>query len=184
MISQTPEPQVFTLPEFISSDEQQHLLETATQYRNQDILRANPAGPNRFFLKLDGSPYCDDVITAIAARIVAYFGLANCRIDPMIGWVLSYIEPGGFIQPHTDVLQHYEQNSEKHFRCNVVVQGTDPTCRPRIGDRLYEVPERGIWAFHASDIEHSTQVIAGDRPRIIFGYGFRVPADFRLPSPP
>ena len=176
----TDHPAFTSIPAFISATEQEHLRAHATGLREQGQLRSNSAGLNRYFLKIDQTTFCDSSVESIGARIITRLGLEDCRIDPVLGWILSYIEPGGFIHPHIDSRGEYPPREKIHLRCNVLVQGTDPSCYPVIDGSPREVHERSLWAFHASEIEHGTLTIAGGQPRIVYQFGFRVPADHQL----
>lgn len=168
------------IDEFISIEQQAHLLALANQYRANGVLEANPSGPFRFRQKVYGTEYCDPEMQKLAVKIIATFALDGCPVDPYLGWIISYIEPGGFIKPHIDRQPHYQQTSDKHLRCNVLVQGKHESAYPLVGAERLKVGERGLWAFFASEHPHGTQVLQGDQPRIVYQFGFSVPADYSL----
>ena len=62
----------------------------------------------------------------------------------------------------------------------ILVQGDDESVRPRIGNMQLELEEGDLWAFFASDYVHGTNVIKGDKARIVYQFGFVVPADYPL----
>lgn len=152
----------------------------ADDYRQSGVLQANPSGPGRYRRKIDGSEYVTDIVRDVANRIVGRFGLKSCAIDPYLGWIVSYIEPGGFVKPHIDRHAHYQNSSDKHLRCNVLVQGDDPSAWPVVGDTALQVAERGLWAFYASHLPHGTLPLMADTPRIVYQFGFSVPKAFEL----
>lgn len=170
------------IDEFISNEEQAHLVGLANHYRNSGVLEANPSGPLRFRKRVDGTEYCDSAMQRVAARIIDVFKLGACPVDPYLGWIISYIEPGGFIKPHIDRHQHYQETGDKHLRCNVLVQGSDESAYPLVGAQRLAVKERGLWAFFASEHPHGTQVLQGDDSRIVFQFGFTAPAAYVLPE--
>lgn len=167
--------------EFLTTEEHDYLLALAGSYKTQGVLEANPSGPRRFRKKVYDTPYCTSEIECLGKRISEEFGFAGAKVDPYLGWIISYIEPGGFIKPHIDRHQRYHETPDQHLRCNVLVQGTGEDCHPIIGDRRYAVEERGLWAFFASNHVHGTAVIQGPKPRIVYQFGFAVPGDYRLP---
>lgn len=171
----------WVIDEFLSGKQQAHLKALATGYRRDGVLEANPSGPLRFRRKIYNSEYCDQQVQQVAADIVQRLELTNCPVDPYLGWIISYIEPGGCIKPHIDRHQHYQETSDKHLRCNVLVQGRDQSAYPLIGAQKIEVHERGLWAFFASQHVHGMQELRGNLPRIVFQFGFSVPAGFALP---
>ncbi len=168
------------LRNFVSPAEQAHLRDTATDYHQRGLLQANASGPHRYRLKIHQSEYCDTQMHAVGQRIAATLGFDGSRVDPYLGWIISLIEPGGFIKPHIDRHPHYQNTDDRHLRCNVLVQGDDESAWPVIGNHRYHVRERGLWAFFASEHPHGTQVIAGEQPRIVYQFGFTVPAAFTL----
>jgi hypothetical protein len=168
------------IDEFLTSEEQAHFLALANQYRADGVLEANPSGPLRLRAKVYGTEYCDAEMTRVGARIIETFGLAGFPVDRYLGWIISFIEPGGFIKPHIDRQPHYQETSDKHLRCNVLVQGPDASAYPLVGAQRLKVSERGLWAFFASEHPHGTQVLQGDQPRIVYQFGFCVPSTYSL----
>lgn len=120
---------------------------------------------------------------SIGERIVTALGIQGCPVDPYLGWIISYIEPGGFIKPHIDAHRHYQKTADKHLRCNLLIQGGDDSAYPIIDGMPIKVRGRGLWAFFASEYRHGTQVIQGDLPRIVYKYGFTVPGSYAIPQP-
>ncbi len=168
------------IDECIGIEQQAHLFALANQYRANGVLEANPSGPFRFRRKIYGTEYCDPEMQRLASRIIATFALDGYAVDPYLGWIISYIEPGGFIKPHIDRQPHYQQTSDKHLRCNVLVQGKDESAYPLVGAQRLKVQERGLWAFFASEYPHGTEVLQGGQARIVYQFGFTVPVDYSL----
>lgn len=168
------------IDEFITIEQQTHFIALADQYRADGVLEVNPSGPLRFRQKVYDTEYCDAEMQKLAAQVVAAFALDGYPVDPYLGWIISYIEPGGFIKPHIDRQPHYQQSSDQHLRCNVLIQGSDESAYPLVGAQRLKVGERGLWAFFASEHAHGTQVLKGDQPRIVYQFGFCVPAGYSL----
>ena len=168
------------IDEFLSGSEQSSLSALAYDYRKRGVLEGNPSGPKRFRRKVFDTVYYDQQIKLVAGRIVDRLGLHGCAVDPYLGWIISYIEPGGFIKPHIDRHLHYQKTGDRHMRCNVLVQGDDASAYPIIAGEPLIVRERGLWAFFASDYPHGTDILQGDKPRIVYQFGFVVPGDYRL----
>ena len=167
---------------FISEGERIALRAKAIKYRENGVLKPNPGGPFRYARKITDTEYCDELVRSIGERVAASFSVLDCEVDPYIGWVISYIEPGGHVMLHIDNYEHYVETSDKHLRCNVLVQGVDKSVYPVIDDAPVEVHEKGLWAFFASDYAHATQLIKGEQPRIVYQFGFTVPDGYRLPD--
>lgn len=165
---------------FVSTAENESLLAIANEYRQTGVLQANPSGPGRYRRKIDGTEFATDIVQRIADRITERFDLDAKAIDPYLGWIVSYIEPGAFIKPHIDKQPHYQNSTDKHLRCNVLVQGNDPSARPIVGETVLRVGEQDLWAFFASEYPHGTQPLQSDQPRIVYQFGFTVPEMFVL----
>ncbi len=97
-----PSMEIVVLKDFISQIEQSELRKAAELYRKTKVLEPIQAGPFRFSRRIDGTEYCNALMTSIGGRVVKTFGLGMVQIDPYLGWIVSYIEPGGFIHPHYD----------------------------------------------------------------------------------
>eukprot|EP00933_Yihiella_yeosuensis_P033459 TRINITY_DN27161_c0_g1_i2.p1 TRINITY_DN27161_c0_g1~~TRINITY_DN27161_c0_g1_i2.p1 ORF type:complete len:261 (-),score=34.33 TRINITY_DN27161_c0_g1_i2:310-1092(-) len=167
------------LRNFISESERAELLSSADRQRKQGLLLPNPAGPNRFFRKLDATGGVDDLVEALTDRLEkAVIGLTGQPRDPTLGRVCSYIEPGGYIHEHRD--KYTGETGYAHLRANIVVQMVMPSGLPIIAGRPVPVREGDAWVFLASHELHSTEVIQGNNPRIVFGFGWTVPEAFSL----
>ena len=169
------------IPDFVSDAEREQLCVKAIGYRQDGILEASPSGPKRFRKKIWDTPYCDEQILDIGKRVVKVLRLEGFPVDPYLGWIISYIEPGGFIKPHIDRHAHYHETTDRHLRCNVLVQSEDESAFPIIGNTSISIKERSLWAFFASEHVHGTKSICGDLPRIVYQFGFTVSERYRLP---
>lgn len=179
------------MKEFITRDERELLFKKANYHFGRKEYRANPAGPHRYVTRLDEEPKLDDLVKKMRDRVKDTFGLHECVEDPVLNKLISRIEPGGFIQQHTDSLDALKQyakfqNKEvklpkegANFRCNIMVNMHNETACPIIGDSTIDISECDAWGFLPSKILHGTQVITGG-PRIIFGFGFIVPENFKI----
>jgi len=171
---------VKTLKNFVSRQERDHLEAKAYEYRDAGILEANPRGESRWFKKINGTDLCDEIMQKVGDRVIEAFELKGYQIDPYLGWIVSFIEPGGFINRHRDYYEFYQDKKHRHLRCNVMVSKNSEMANPNIGNMTVPIEERGLWAFFASEQQHGTRTMANDKLRIVFQYGFAVPAAYRL----
>ena len=167
------------LMDFITEEERAQLEKTAYKFKKNGVMTANPAGPNRYRGKLYDTEHCTSLITKLGNRISKRLGLQKYKVDPYLGYTVSLINPGGFIHEHIDKYGDYLKGM-RHLRCNIMVCRENETYDPVISHLVVPVPECSAWAFMASECPHGTQDIAGDRDRIIFGFGWTVPADYSL----
>ncbi len=168
------------VPQFIVEEERVELAQTAMEYLERGILERNKSGVKRHRKKVFNTQYCTPLISALGKRIASHMGIEQCPVDPYLGWIISVIQPGGFIQPHRDAHQHYQLTGDKHLRCNLLVQGSHPSTKPRIGKLHLRASEGDLWAFFASDHIHGTDVIEGNQNRIVYQFGFVVPKEYPL----
>lgn len=171
---------VLVMREFVTKAECQQLETIAFDYLKRGILSGNPAGPFRYRCKIHGTEYCTPFIQSIADRVVERLQLQGFEADPYLGWIISLIQPGGHIHVHVDTFERYSLDGEKHLRCNVMVSSDNESYNPVIGETDVAVGERDLWCFFASDIQHGTQVVAGNKPRIVYQFGFSMPRSYRL----
>ena len=177
---ETPEPWL-VLRNFVSEAERSLLLESAMKQKVQGKLLPNPAGPHRFFRRLDTTGGVDALIEALTQRLeLSVVGLQGRPRDETLGRVCSYIEPKGFIHEHRDkYISPSGPVALAHLRANIVVQ-MDQSGRPIIAGKTVPVEEGDVWIFFASHELHATGTIEGPKPRIVFGFGWSVPMGFTL----
>ena len=165
------------LTDIITKDERQQLEDIAYDFKDREILLSNPAGPNRFFAKIYGTENNTPFIAELGNRIASRLGLQDYDVDPYLGYTISLINPGGFINQHIDKYGKY-LDDKRHVRCNIMVCRENETYDPVICSMIVPIPEASAWAFMASESAHGTQDIAGEQARIIFGFGWEVPSDY------
>jgi hypothetical protein len=171
---------VLVIQEFITEPERRQLEAIAFDYLERGILGSNPAGPLRYRCKFHGTEYCTPFIKSVADRVIQKLHLQDFMVDPYLGWIVSLIKPGGHIQVHVDAFPRYSLDGDKHLRCNFMVSSENESYNPVIGTTNVMVNERDMWCFFASDIQHGTQVVVGNKPRIVYQFGFSVPRGYSL----
>ena len=174
---------------FVSEEERSALLQKAITHMQRGELLPNPAGPGRFFAKVDDAPavYVDALLERVTRRCERCLRMSGVPTDCVLGRTISLIMPGGFIHAHTDayregVLGH--RPGMEHMRCNIVVRLADATGQPIVEGRALPVGEGDLWAFFASKCRHETAPLQGQTPRIVFGFGWSVEPSHALQAPP
>lgn len=161
---------------FASDQEIAKLRQHAKNMFEQKILKPNPAGPFRHLLMLDkdhDGEYLTPFISAMFDRIANVLEFKNSKIDPMLGIVASYIEPGGFIHKHKDKYTTPAELGQTNFRFNLMVErGSSIEYNPIINNSVYEVKIGDAWSFNASKYKHETKILPGPEPRIVYQFGF------------
>jgi hypothetical protein len=112
----------------------------------------------------------------------------NYDIDPLFGFLLSYIQPGAYVQPHRDMYwpgnaPPYWQH-KLHIRMNLMIgRGDDKSYNPHTSVFNDDGSEARVshpvnlcdaWCFPASRIVHFTHNINGKEPRIVYQFGFAI----------
>jgi hypothetical protein len=174
------QPKLMFLPHIVSADERGQLQTIAEDYLATGVLQPNPAGPKRYRVKMYGTEHCTPFITSLAERIKTRLGLNEYEVDEHLGWVISLIQPGGFLHTHIDDFSHYDRNSVRHLRCNIMVARENDSYDPFVENMIMKIPECCMWAFFASESVHGTQLVTGSTDRIVYQFGFAVPSDYVL----
>jgi hypothetical protein len=172
--------EIAKIENFVSVKEQGQMREVALRLQGDGVLQANPRGPGRFRAKIWDTDHCTPFIHSIGSRVIDHFGLADCRVDPQLGWIISLLEPGASIHPHVDKYPYHEQSGTKHLRCNIMVSRDNDSGNPVLAGNIIDVPERTLWAFFPSEVVHYTQLIQTTKPRIAYQFGFMVPEAYSL----
>ena len=185
-----PEHKWMIVRKFVTEAERGALLHKALQHMHRRELHPNPSGPGRYFAKADDEPniYVDSLLTSLTRRCERCLRLGGVPVDCVLGRTISLILPGGFIHRHTDAYRAGQPGHRpgfEHLRCNIVVRLADPSGRPVVESHALPVNEGDLWVFFASKSMHETKPIAGNDPRIVFGFGWSVPPSHKLqPAPP
>ncbi len=126
----------------------------------------------------DTSAFADPFPTEfwrIRERLVSRLGLAMLAEDPYKGAYMSRIEPGSGKHQHRDSRLHVDGEEQSLLRCNILVQKPSGGGHPIFDTHLeIDVPERGMWAFYASEVVHSATAVQGNVSRVVMSCGFLV----------
>lgn len=149
-----------------------------------------PSTRHRTHLHTINNYYAHPLIAILHRRIEQQLQLSNFEydIDPLFGFLLSYIQPGAHVQPHRDI--YWPGNTppfwqgKAHVRMNVMVgRGEDLSYNPHTlitnGDgsetrASHSVKLGDAWCFPASRVIHFTNNIDGNVPRIVYQFGFAI----------
>ena len=174
------------LRRFASADEVSTLLSKAMRLYERGELQPNPYGPSRFFAKVDEA-LADPLLDELTERCERILRLGGVATDLVIGRIVSLIQPGGFINRHSDAYHPSQPGYRagyEHLRANIVVRLRCLSGRPVIEGEPLDVEEGDMWVFFASRSLHETSTIQGTEPRVVYGWGWSVPPGHALVSPP
>lgn len=149
-----------------------------------------PSTRHRTYLHAVNNYYAHPLIPTLHKRVEDTLQLSNFDydIDPLFGFLLSYIQPGAYVQPHRD--RYWPGNTppfwqdKVHIRMNVMVsRGEDKSYNPHTavffengGEARASHPVKmcDAWCFPASRLVHFTHNITGAVPRIVYQFGFAI----------
>lgn len=109
------------------------------------------------------------------------------HLDEMIGCCIHYTLPGGFIQPHTDDYKSKRATRKglytetaRHVRFNLMVErDEDITYNPHFTHEDYKAKPKIVnvgdaWCFPPDRITHLLPTLKGNKPRIVYQFGFAI----------
>ncbi|WP_051707105.1 hypothetical protein [Nocardioides aequoreus] len=122
-----------------------------------------------------GEVFLPEEFWAVRTRVVSRLGLEALPDDPYKGSFLTCVSPGGDVHTHKDARLPLDGSPPLPLlRCNVLVQRPEGGGLPVISETLIEVPERGVWALHPTELMHGATPVVGARERITLSFGFVV----------
>jgi hypothetical protein len=170
---------IVRFPGFATEAERLELVDWALVMRPH--LMPNPNGPFRAYRQVQELPTVPDSYNRVRRRLTEALRLPEkIAPEPSYGWYLSIIDAGGQIQPHIDEAPV----GCRHLRCNLFLQLPFGGGLPVIEGRPRQVAERDILAFFPSERPHRSQIVEGERSRIICSFGFLVHEDYGFAPAP
>jgi hypothetical protein len=117
-----------------------------------------------------------DEFWQIRTRVIELLGLNGLQEDHYKGSFLSYIDLGGQVKIHRDARLRLDGNEYLILRCNVLFCKSEDGGHPVISGAELDIPERGMWAFYATELVHSAGEVRGStsRARGTLSFGFLV----------
>lgn len=112
----------------------------------------------------------------VRERVVESLELSHLIEDTVKGSFLNYITPGGGIHSHRDSRISVDGRTYMLLRCNVLFAKPEAGGAPVIAGRELDIPDRGMWAFYASEYIHSATTVSGPTGRGTLSYGFMTEA--------
>ena len=151
----------------MSIEEQTEVVEYARKnYKDFDVN-----GYNKWKKALDELNNVPECIYKIKERIVVKEKLEDAPQEPILRDQIGYMIEGGNLHPHID--KNY--NGLIHVRYNVYVQIPYEGGMPVYGKHMIDVREREYTVCRSGLDLHFTDVVKGDRERIILSFGFLLP---------
>jgi hypothetical protein len=115
-----------------------------------------------------------DQFWKIRTRVIQLLGLTDLAEDPYKGSFLNYIVPGGKVHQHRDDRLTLGEEEFAILRCNVLFKRPQEGGLPIISRREIDVPDRGMWAFYATELVHAASEVRGKEARGTLSFGFSI----------
>jgi len=151
--------------EVITEAEQKTIIEWA----NKNYTTFTKNGEYRQYKILTG--VIPIAITMIKERLINKENLRQVRQEPELKDYISYIQPGGQVEPHTN----QAKDGLCHTRFEVYVQLPEQGGLPIIDNKVTPVNEREYIRSDSTTYTVSSQVIKGTKARILLSFGFLMP---------
>lgn len=189
--------------QFVTKEELQTLHDFATKQFNDGMFRHDVFVYNkeskeealsaksklRWSLRLDlvSVYYLEPLVDILTNRIVDCLNLKQYKhyvIDPLLGFRISILKPGSFIQLHNDKYDNKSVIPSKfytyrHIRFNIMVdRDKDISYNPHfiINDSKFSININSgdAWCFPADAIDHFMPFVTGTKDRIVYQFGFAI----------
>jgi hypothetical protein len=164
--------EVAVVHQFITPKEHSVLLEWAQGQFAGGHLKANRAGPNRFFASYEQGDSVPDLFWDVRRRAVSAFSVEEYEDEPVFKCFLGCNTEGGFISVHRDP----SAPGRRHVRMNIMLSKPKKGGVPIVEGEKVKVKERGLWCFYPTVMRHESTPVVGDRKRFVISIGILVPA--------
>jgi hypothetical protein len=143
---------------------------TKITLENAEQFKANQAGANRKFMKMDSvTPDGDTFLYEVKQSLAKHYDLGDYVVPPNLKDFIGYITDGGSIHPHKDP----DLPGKRHVRINVLVKQPGG-CLPLLEDVPIAVAVGDAWLNLASQCTHGTTPVEGPGYRSAISFGYQV----------
>jgi hypothetical protein len=160
----------------ISKEDRDQFVQFAlNNYLNEDVFTVN--GEGRSFCNILNAPEISEFAKDFRVKVFNEIGIHSFIEEPMFGIFIGVNTLGGNVHQHKDsTMKGYY-----HFRLNFMLSKPTAGGNPVINNIEYEVPEGSSWVNLASEWNHSSTVVSGDKHRIVLSVGGTVKKDILDP---
>jgi hypothetical protein len=150
----------------ITEEERIFLLNWISE--NEHKFFSNDFGPHRKVHFFDFNSEAPSLLYEIKDRIIERENIKKWYPEPMLGNYIGWISNGGFIQRHTDP----NPKDGDHIRYNLFLSVPHQGGLPIYSDKIISVKDRDYIRCNSGLEFHQSQIVVGDKPRIVISYGF------------
>lgn len=109
---------------------------------------------------------------AVRARLAEALGFARHPAPEFKdGMVASYAEPGDTCYSHVDPTWSPGLYT---VHCNVILSAPDAGGELVVEGEIYDMPQGKFICYPVSEVEHGTLLVKGEKPRVMWVFGFCV----------
>lgn len=158
--------------DFISDEEKNILLKWA--FENEDKFYSNKIGEYGegkkigILQNIENSPM--ELVSTIKKRIVEIENIEDWILDPTFQDAIGINKKGGAIHKHTDP----NIDGYTHVRYNVILQYPKEGGDSIYNGKINKLQENMVWRCVAGKVEHGSNPVIGDTPRITLTLGFQI----------
>mgnify|MGYP003587111097 CR=1 FL=1 len=158
---------IYLFKNVIDSDTRIKIQNVIYNLYDKGAMRKNQAGP---FRQTTSPIHINNLVDLefIKDRVKNACGISDYTNDTVLyGDFISLITSGGFVHEHTDKYSGFS-----HARANILISKPINGGMPIINGKRYEIEEGDGWLFFPDTDLHSTDIVAGDKPRMTISFGF------------
>jgi hypothetical protein len=158
----------------ITAQEKNTLLEWITDNKEGEYFKwSDHPGTIRRTTRFSDVVVYPELAFDIQKRIKEALGItSNYYPDYPFGMVATYGQADDECSFHTDPVCY-----ENHFtfHCVLLLSKSEEGGVPIIGDTMYHMEECDVLCYPVSEIPHGTTKVTGNKPRILWIFGYSIP---------
>ena len=158
---------------FVSKNEQHKLIEWIINNKNTSgLFKDAQMKGNRVTTRYSKDFSFPETAYKIQQRIISKLKFKDFKLPKYHhGIVASYAGENDTVFEHLDP-QWYPPYETLH--CNLMLQKPLEGGKPTINKKSISINEKDLWCYYVSKVSHGSSKIMGNRPRLIYVFGFCV----------
>ena len=159
---------------FVSEKEQKELIEWIISNKDNPkfFKDADMKGSNRVTTRYSTDFSFPASAYKIQKRIIDKLKFKKFKLPKyQDGIVASYAGKNDAIYEHRDPQWHPPYET---LHCNLMLQKPIEGGKPIINKEAIDLDERDLWCYYVSKVDHGSSQISGDKPRLMYVFGFCV----------
>ena len=147
---------------------------TQNNYKNLDYFVNNGFG--RRYCSVDKfDTEITDLVNQIAVEKYTQIGIIGSYVEPTFGHFIGVNTNGGNVHPHTDQNMNNLIHTRINFMLSLPKEGGEPLIHIGEEEHKLKIDEGESWINLAGLWKHTSNIVSGDKPRIVLSLGALVP---------